>query len=132
MKFPIFIVKEKQSDYGVTIPDLPGCFSAGKTIEDAIDSAHEAAECHLEGLLIDGQPIPEITAIENHKNELGNDGLWAIVDVDVIKISGKVKRVNVSISERLLKQADYYVKKHGGNRSALLSTALLQYLGSHR
>ena len=111
MKFPIFIIKEQETDYGVTIPDLPGCFSAGKTIEDAINSAHEAVECHLEGLLKDGQPIPEVMAIEQHKKELGTNGIWAIVEVDLIKLSGKVKRVNVSISERLLKQADYYVKK---------------------
>jgi len=48
MQYPIFIHKDKNSDYGVTIPDIPGCFSAGSTVEEAIKNAHEAIECHLE------------------------------------------------------------------------------------
>jgi len=36
MKYPIVIHKDPKSDYGVTIPDLPGCFSAGSTIEEGL------------------------------------------------------------------------------------------------
>jgi predicted RNase H-like HicB family nuclease len=36
MYFPIAIHKDPDSDYGVTVPDLPGCFSAGSTIDEAI------------------------------------------------------------------------------------------------
>ena len=44
MRFPIVIHKDETSAYGVTVPDLPGCFSAGDTPEDAIVSAQEAIE----------------------------------------------------------------------------------------
>ncbi|MCP4151812.1 MAG: hypothetical protein GY757_28975, partial [bacterium] len=27
MNYPVVIHKDKESDYGVTVPDLPGCFS---------------------------------------------------------------------------------------------------------
>lgn len=33
MRFPVVIHKDTDSDYGVTIPDLPGCFSAGTTLK---------------------------------------------------------------------------------------------------
>ncbi|MCF6270740.1 MAG: type II toxin-antitoxin system HicB family antitoxin [Melioribacteraceae bacterium] len=33
MKFPIIIHKDPESDYGVTVPDLPGCYSAGSTLD---------------------------------------------------------------------------------------------------
>ncbi len=56
MRYPIVIHKDSHSDYGVTIPDLPGCFSVGSTIEEAINMAQEAAECHIEGILIDSEP----------------------------------------------------------------------------
>ena len=58
MRFPIVIHKDRNSGYGVIVPDLPGCFSAGDTLDDAIDSAHEAIACHLEGLLMDGERFP--------------------------------------------------------------------------
>jgi len=35
------------------VPDLPGCFSAGATFDEALTEAVEAIECHLEGLLLD-------------------------------------------------------------------------------
>ena len=44
MRYPVVIHKDKASDYGVTVPDLPGCFSAGDTMEDALTSVIEAIE----------------------------------------------------------------------------------------
>jgi predicted RNase H-like HicB family nuclease len=67
MNYPVVIHKDKDSDYGVTVPDLPGCFSAGETMEEALENAHEAILCHAEGLMADGEPVPSPTSIENHK-----------------------------------------------------------------
>ena len=53
MQYPVVIHKDVESIYGVTVPDLPGCFSAGETLEEAGESAQEAIACHLEGLLMD-------------------------------------------------------------------------------
>jgi predicted RNase H-like HicB family nuclease len=63
MKYPVEIQKDENSDYGVTFPDLPGCFSAGDTIEEALVNAREAAECHIEGILLDSEPFPVATTI---------------------------------------------------------------------
>lgn len=57
MRYPIFIEKDPDSDYGVTIPDLSGCFSAGATLDEAISNAREALLTHIEGMLMDDELI---------------------------------------------------------------------------
>ena len=50
MQFAIVMHKDKSSDYGVTVPDLPGCFSAGGSVDEALAMAKEAIEVYLEQL----------------------------------------------------------------------------------
>ena len=58
MNYSVIIHKDPDSDYGVTVPDLPGCFTAGETVEEALTHAVEAIEGYLEDLLLDEEPIP--------------------------------------------------------------------------
>jgi predicted RNase H-like HicB family nuclease len=84
MKYSIVIHKDSDSDYSVSIPDLPGCFSAGSTVEEAIEMAKEAAECHIEGLLIDSEPVPSPSDVETHRdNPDFKDAVWAAVEIDI-------------------------------------------------
>lgn len=133
MQFPIFIQKDENSDYGVIVPDLPGCFSAGSTIEEAVRNAHEAIECHVEGLLLDNDPIPLKKTIEQHIEEDPElqGSVLAVIDVDISKLSGKTIRVNISVPERFLTQFDEYAQQHGGNRSGLLVDAAMNYMAQH-
>ena len=48
--------KEADSDYGVSFPDLPGCVTAGKTLDEARANAEEALALHLAGMAEDGEP----------------------------------------------------------------------------
>ena len=133
MKYPIVIHKDPDSDYSVTIPDLPGCFSAGSSIEEAISMAQEAAECHIEGMLIDSEPIPTPSDIEVYKDQSDfKNGIWALVEVDISKLSLKSKRINITMPERLIKTVDQYAKKYGSTRSGLLSQAVTEYMASHQ
>ncbi len=132
MKYPIVLHKEKDADYGVTIPDVPGCYTAGSTIEEAIAMAQEAIQCHLEGLLIDKEPLPLSSSIEeNQKNPDFENGIWAIVDIDIAKLSIKSKRVNITIPETVLHSVDKYAKQHGESRSGLLTQAVTEYMEVH-
>ena len=132
MNFSVIIHKDSDSDYGVIIPDLPGCFSAGSSYEDALANAREAIECHIEGMLEDGEALPQTKSIEHHKaNELAQNAVFALVAVDLSKLSGKVKRVNISFPERLLSQVDHFAGTHGESRSGLLVNAALEYISSH-
>jgi predicted RNase H-like HicB family nuclease len=133
MKYPILLHKDKDSDYGVTFPDIPGCFSAGESIEEAIEMAHEAAECHIEGLLLDTEPIPVANSIEKHRtNPHYKSGIWALVEIDLSKLSLKSKRINITMPERLLKTVDHFAKNHGETRSGLLAQAVTEYMATHQ
>ena len=84
MRYPIVIHKDPDSDYGVTVPDLPGCFSGGDTMDEAIEMAQEAILGHIETLLMDNQPIPNKSPLDVHITDaFYADGIWALVDVDL-------------------------------------------------
>ena len=53
IKYELVIHKQKDSCFGVTVTDLPGCFSAGDTIEEALRNTEEAIQSHLEVLAED-------------------------------------------------------------------------------
>ena len=129
MRFVVVIHKDMGTGYGVTVPDLPGCFSAGDTLEEAIESAQEAIACHIEGLLLDGEPVPERATLEMHQsNEDYQDGLWVLVPVDISKLSSKTRRVNITLPERVLAIVDQASVREGGSRSGWLARAALSYV----
>lgn len=131
MRYPVVVHKDPDSDYGVTVPDLPGCFSAGETLDEALNEVVEAIECHLEGLLIDGEPIPAPRPIEQHqRNPDYEGGVWAVVVADISKLSGKTKRVNITLPERVLTLMDKYAAEHGESRSGLITQAALEYIAT--
>jgi predicted RNase H-like HicB family nuclease len=63
MKFYSFqIVIEKEKDdpgYCAYIPTLPGCFSNGKTVEEAKRNIREAIELHITSLLSRDEQVPQ-------------------------------------------------------------------------
>lgn len=129
MRYPVVIHKDPDSDYGVTVPDLPGCFSAGTTLDEALEETVEAIECHLEGMLLDGESIPSPQAIELHQNNPEYaGGIWAYVTVDISKLPGKTRRVNITLPERVLNIMDKYAAEHGETRSGMIAEAAIEYI----
>ena len=132
MRYPIVIHKEPQSDYGVTVPDLPGCFSAGETMDEALEQAVEAIECHVEGLMIHEEAIPRPKSIEHHQdNPDYTGGIWALVSVDFSKLSGASRQVNITLPERLLRVVDDYAARYSKSRSGFMVQAALEFMASH-
>ena len=120
------------SDYGVTVPDLPGCFSAGETLDEAIIQAEEAILTHIEGMLIDGETIPTPSAIEEYKkHHQERNYIWALAEIDISLLSDRVQRVNITITEKLLTKIDSFAAKEGESRSGFLSHAALEYMSNH-
>jgi len=71
-------------------------------------------------------------AMEHHQQNVEfSDGIWALVPVDLSKLSGKSKRVNITLPEHVLHQMDTFVSSHGQTRSGLIATAALDYISSH-
>ena len=106
------------------MPDLPGCFSAGDTFDDALASVVEAIDLHLEGVTEDGGDIPVPRAIGEHRtNPDYADGVWAAVDVDVSRFDGRAEKINITVPRNLLAKIDSYAKSHGATRSGFLADA---------
>lgn len=131
MKFPVVLHKEPDSDYGVTVPDVPGCFSAGETMGEALENVREALALHFEGLVADGAPLPQPREVDEHvSNPDFAGGVWALVDFDVTPYLGKSVRFNATLPEHLLARIDAYVQTHPHqkSRSGFLAEAALRVL----
>ena len=86
--YPIVIHKDPDSDYCVTVPDLPGCVTAGDTLDDAQNQALEVIQCPIEGMLLDGDPVPEAKDISHYQNNPDYaDGTWKSVAITLPDIS---------------------------------------------
>lgn len=59
MKYLVVISKEKRSDFGAHVPDLPGCIAVGKTMEETLKLIKGAIKLHIKGLKEEGLPIPK-------------------------------------------------------------------------
>lgn len=133
MKFPVVIHKDADSDYGVTVPDVPGCFSAGTTFSEALENVHEALALHLEGMVADGDALPQAREVDVHlENPDYAGGVWAVVDFDLTPYLGKSVRFNASLPENLLLRIDEKVNNDHryASRSGFLATAALRELSS--
>ncbi|MDR1849611.1 MAG: type II toxin-antitoxin system HicB family antitoxin [Zoogloeaceae bacterium] len=124
MRFPVVLHTDNGSHFGVTVPDLPGCFSSGDSFEDALTSVAEAIDLHLEGIIEEGGEVPTPAAISSHVNHPDYaDGVWALVEVDVSRFEGKAEKINITLPRRLLAKIDAYVRAHGATRSGFLAEA---------
>ena len=131
MKFPVVLHKDADSDYGVTVPDVPGCFTAGATVSEALENVHEALALHFEGLVADGEDLPQPREVDDHlENPDYAGGVWAVVDFDVTPYLGKSVRFNASLPEHLLHRIDERVQTDHryASRSGFLATAALREL----
>jgi predicted RNase H-like HicB family nuclease/predicted RNA binding protein YcfA (HicA-like mRNA interferase family) len=73
--------KDKDTSYGVSFPDLPGCISAGDTFEEAIENASQALAGHLAVMEADGDPVPHARSLEELEQDAGfvDDSIDAVV-----------------------------------------------------
>ena len=65
MEYIAYLHKDKNSDYGVSFPDFPGCITAGSTLEEARRMAGEALAFHVAGMREDGEAIPKPSSLDD-------------------------------------------------------------------
>lgn len=121
----LFETDENAENIGVVIPDLPGCFSAGKTFDDAFRNAHEAVAGYLDGI----KEHPRARTLEEIKKEWSDWAEWekdykfVIGFVSVIP-SSKPKKYTIYLDSALMAQID----EVSANRSAFLAEAAKRML----
>lgn len=116
--------------FSVFFPDLPGCISAGDTVQEAATNATEALALHIEGMVESGQPIPEPSAPDDPLPD------WLTPDPDdapsrivarvlvPVEMPGRSVRTNITVDEGLLARLDAAAAAAGMSRSGFIAEAV--------
>lgn len=125
MKFIIAIEPATETTaFGVVVPDLPGCFSAGDTLDKAVDNAREAIELWCQTVIEDGGDVPMAKTLAEHQSDPDFAGwIWAVVEVPVERCFGPAEKLNITLPRLLLVKIDEYARAHGETRSGFLAEA---------
>ncbi len=115
--------KEPKSDFGVSFPDFPGCITAGSSIDEAKDMAHDALYLHIKGMLEDGETIPTPLKLEDIMADPDYSEAVAILVVTVSGTKPRSIRVNITVPEDMLHKIDAVAKQRGMSRSSFLVRA---------
>ena len=125
MKFIIAVEPgTKTAAFGVVVPDLPGCFSAGETLDKAVDNAREAIDLWCETVIGDGGDVPVAKTLAEHQRDSDFAGwIWAVVEVPVERYFGPAEKLNITLPRWLLAKIDEYARSHRKTRSGFLAEA---------
>lgn len=133
MKYAVvFTQGEKNIDYQVSVPDLPGCAMSAKTIDSGMEEVTKAIKSHLEILAEYGEKVPNAKGLDSHRKNyiLENphtfsQAFWAIVSIDITPYLGKSHKINVTLPELLISQIDDKVSKSSDykTRSGFIASA---------
>jgi len=110
----------------VSIPDVEYVETFGDNFEEAFENAVDA----LAGCLAVGKnnTKPKSSMKKLKKKYPKADIIPVPVDANIIKSYEKNKRVNIVMSETLLKTVDDYRNKSSMNRSELLSKSVVEFM----
>ena len=123
-------VDGREGAYGVVISDLPGCTSAGKTVDAAYRNAIEAVRLWIEDALEDGEKLPrprslkEMLADREIRRTLGTGAV--LIMIPVVRDTGRPAKANVSMDAGTLQAIDEEAAAHGLTRSAFIASAALE------
>jgi predicted RNase H-like HicB family nuclease len=131
MRYVAFIYKEPDTVFGVVFPDVPGCFSAGDTLDEASRNAVEALAAHIRWLEADSDPVPKPRILDEimADNDLVEQREGAIVAaIPLVRDLGSTTRINVSLDLGLLEAIDSEARQRGQTRSAFIASAVRKEL----
>lgn len=129
MYYPVAIEPGTYTEaFGVVVPDLPGCFSAGDTLEEAMAMAEEAIVTWIETAIDAGQDIPQPSSIEalRKAHKEWKNWAWAVVKVDPAALDDTLERVNISLPRRVLRRLDALAGAQGETRSGFIARVALE------
>jgi len=113
-----YLCKDADSDYGIEFPDLPGCVTAGRSVEEARAMAAEALAGHVAALQEEGMPVPPPRSMDGLLSDPDREGaVLLLIDLDPDLL--KPERVNVTLPRSLIHRIDAVAD----NRSRFLAEA---------
>jgi len=123
MRYPILIEDgSATAAFGVVVPDLPGCFAAGDTLDQALDGAREAAAAWIDAALDAGEAVPPPSPLEEVRRLPEYQG-WAIgvIELEPALFDDQIERVNITLPRRVLRRLDALAAREGKSRGALIA-----------
>ncbi len=128
MRYPIVIEPGTETlAFGVIVPDLPGCFSAGDTLDDAMIGAEEAAAAWIDATLDQGQPIPNPSSLDTLRANPDYAGwTFGVISIDPALFDDTVERVNITLPRRVLKRLDALAQAAHESRSGYIAQLTLE------
>lgn len=128
MRYPIAIEPgTERTAFGVVVPDLPGCFSAGDTLDEAMANAEEAAAAWIDAALDAGTAIPAPSSLDSLLGRAEFEGwTFGVVTVDPALLDDNIERVNITLPKRVLKRLDALAKAAGESRSGFIAHLTLE------
>jgi predicted RNase H-like HicB family nuclease len=134
MRYPIVIEPGTETNaFGVVVPDLPGCFSAGDSLDEAIAGAEEAAAAWVDAALDAGEAIPppsSLAAIRENPEFKG--WLFGVIALDPALLDDTIERVNITLPRRVLRRLDARARAAGESRSGFIAHLTLEESGRSR
>ncbi len=123
MRYPIAIEPGSASTaFGVVVPDLPGCFSAGDTLDAALAGAEEAAAAWIDAALDEGEAIPPPGSVDDLRRNPAYDGwIFGVVTLDPALLDDTTERVNITLARRVLRRLDALARAAGQTRSGYIA-----------
>lgn len=112
--------------YSIYFPDLPGCISVGKNLEEASRMAAEAASLHVYSMEYDGDAIPAPSVNLSKEDTEGNVIMPVTIHPDLFRMKKDNERVKTNIT--LPAWLKRIAEDQKVNYSRLLEAALLEYL----
>ncbi len=128
MRYPVAIeLGNENQAYGVVAPDLPGCFSAGDSLDEALANAEEAIMTWIDVTLDAGERVPQPSSIDDLRARYADlaDWVWAVVRVDAARLDDKIERVNITLPRRVLARLDAAARAAGETRSGYIARLAL-------
>ncbi len=128
MRYPVAIeLGTETTAFGVVIPDLPGCFSAGDTLDEAMSAAEEAAAAWVDAALDAGLAIPAPTSLEAIRRKPDFAGwTFGVITLDPASLDDTTERVNITLPRRVLKRLDALARAAGESRSGYIAQLTLE------
>jgi predicted RNase H-like HicB family nuclease len=124
MDYIAYLHKDRDSDFGVSFPDFPGCIAAGKTLEEARVMAVEALAIHIAGMVEDDEAIPEASTLDSLAGDEAMEGAVAFL-VHVEPQTSRTVRVNITAREKQIEEIDRLAEVAGMTRSAYMVQSAL-------
>jgi predicted RNase H-like HicB family nuclease len=106
MRYPIAIEPGTDTTaFGVIVPDLPGCFSAGDTLDEALAGAEEAAAAWIDVTLDAGEAIPPPSSLDALRLNPEYAGwTFGVITLDPALLDDTTERVKITLPSRVLKR----------------------------